>query len=73
MDLQDDIGQIGITGFRCFSRGEVIDPVILQNPLNQPPDLTHVVKRKKFSQRVGQGEPDGQDQNGHGNETQFAD
>lgn len=24
MDLQDDTGQIGITGFRCSSRGEVL-------------------------------------------------
>jgi hypothetical protein len=72
-DLQDDTGQIGITGFRCSSCGKVIDRVILQNRLNQLPDLVHAVKRRKYAQRVGQGESDGQDQNGHGNETQFAD
>jgi hypothetical protein len=66
MDLQDDTGQIGITGFRCSSCGEVIDPVILQNRLNHPPDLLHVVKRRKYAQRVGQDESDGQGQNGHG-------
>jgi len=68
MDLQDDTGQIGITGFRCSSCGEVIDPVILRNRLNQTPDLLHVVKRRKYAQQVGQGESDGRDQNGHGNE-----
>jgi hypothetical protein len=73
MDLQDDIDQIGITGIRCSSCGEVIDPVMLRNRLNQTPDLLHAVKRRKYAQRVGQGESDGQDQNGHGNETQFAD
>ena len=69
MDLQDDTGQIGITGFRCSNCGEVIDPVILWNRLNQTPDLVHVVKRRKYAQRVGQGESDGRDQNGHENET----
>jgi hypothetical protein len=72
LDLQDDTGQIGITSFRCSSCGEVIDPVILQNRLKQPPDLVHAVKRRKYAQRVGQGESDRQDQNGHGNETQVA-
>jgi hypothetical protein len=73
LDLQGDKGQIGITGFRCFSCGEVIDPVILHNRLNQPPDFVHAVKRRKYAHRVGQGESDGQNQNGHGNETQVAD
>ena len=31
LDLLDDTGQIGITGWRCTSCGEVIDPVILRN------------------------------------------
>ena len=44
MDLQDDTGQIGITGFRCTSCGEVIDPVILRNRVNPAPSLVHVVK-----------------------------
>jgi hypothetical protein len=73
MDLQDDIDQIGITGIRCSSCGEVIDPVMLRNRLNQTPDLLHAVKRRKYAQRVGQGESDGRDENGHENETQFAD
>ena len=73
MDLQDDTGQIGITSIRCCSCGEVIDPVILRNRLNQTPDLLHVVKRRKYAQRVGQGKSDGRDENGHGNETQFGD
>ena len=73
MDLQDDTGQIGITGIRCSSCGEVIDPVILRNRLNQTPDLLHVVKRRKYAQRVGQGESDGRDENGHGNEAQLGD
>ena len=44
MDLLDDTGQIGVTLLRCTSCGNVIDPVILQNRLNQPPDLVHAVK-----------------------------
>ncbi|MDO8357875.1 MAG: hypothetical protein Q7U76_15965 [Nitrospirota bacterium] len=39
LDLQDDTSQIGITGLRCTSCGEVVDPVILRNRLNQTPDL----------------------------------
>ena len=66
MDLQDDTGQIGITGFRCTSCGEVIDSVILRNRVNHAPSLVHVVKQRKYAQRVDQDEPDGQDQNGHG-------
>ena len=73
IDLQDDTGQIGITGFRCTSCGEVIDPVILQNRLNPAPNLLHVVKQRKYAQQVDQGEPDGQDQNGHGNDGQPVD
>jgi len=64
MDLEDDTGQIGITGVRCSSCGKVIDPVILRNRLNQTPDLLHVVKRRKYAHRVGQGKSDGQDRNG---------
>jgi hypothetical protein len=59
MDLQDDTGQIGITGLRCTSCGEVIDPVILQNRLNPTPNLLHVVKKRNYAQRVDQGESDG--------------
>ena len=70
LDLQDDTGQIGITGLRCTSCGEVIDPVILRNRLNQTPDLLHVSKQRKYAQRVDQGKSEGQDWNGHGNDTQ---
>ena len=69
LDLQDDTVQIGITGLRCTSCGEVVDPVILRNRLNPTPDLLHGVKQRKYAQRVDQGEADGQDQNGHGNDT----
>jgi len=31
MDLQDDTGQIDMTGLRCTSCGEVVDAVILEN------------------------------------------
>jgi hypothetical protein len=68
MDLQDDTGQIGITGFRCTSCGEVIDSVILRNRVNPAPSLVHVVKQRKYAQRVDQGESAGQDQKGHGND-----
>ena len=68
MDLQDDTGQIGITGFRCTSCGEVIDSVILRNRVNPAPSLVHVVKQRKYAQRVDQDEADGQDQKGHGND-----
>lgn len=68
MDLQDDTGQIGITGFRCTSCGEVIDSVILRNRLNPTPNLLHVVKQRKYAQWVDQDESDGQDQKGHGND-----
>jgi hypothetical protein len=65
-DLRDDTGQIGITGFRCTSCGEVVDPVILRNRLNQTPDLLQSTKQRKYAQRVDRGESDGQNQNGHG-------
>ncbi|MEP6959294.1 MAG: hypothetical protein ABI980_11240 [Nitrospirota bacterium] len=64
LDLQDDTGQIGITGFRCSSCGEVIDPVILRNRLNQTPDLFHGTKQRKYAQRVDRGESDGPHRSG---------
>ena len=73
MDIQDDTGQIGITGFRCTSCGEVIDSVILRNRVNPAPSLVHVVKQRKYAQRVDQGGANGQDQNGHGDDTQPGD
>ena len=66
MDLQDDTGQIGITGLRCSSCGEVIDPVILRNRLNPTPDLLCGAKERKYAQGFGQGEADGQDRNRRG-------
>jgi hypothetical protein len=50
LDLQDDTGQIDITSFRCTSCGEVVDPVILRNRLNQTPDLFHGANQKKYAQ-----------------------
>ena len=73
LDLQDDTGQIGITGLRCTSCGEVIDPVILQNRLNPTPDLLRGVKQRKYAQRVDHGESDGQDRSGHGSDKQSGD
>jgi hypothetical protein len=70
MDLQDDTGQIGITGFRCTSCGEVIDPLILRNRLNPTPSLLHVVKQRKYAQRVDHGESDRQDEKVHGKDRQ---
>jgi hypothetical protein len=64
LDLQDDIGQIGITGFRCTSCGEVVDPVILRNRLNQTPDLFHGTKQRKYAQRVDRGESEGPHRSG---------
>ncbi len=58
LDLRDDTGQIGITGLRCTSCGEVIDPVILRNRLNPTPDLLHGAKQRKYAQRVDHGEAD---------------
>ena len=60
-------------GFALTSCGEVIDPVILRSRLNPIPSLLHVVKQRKYAQRVDQGESDGQDRNGHGNDMQPGD
>jgi len=73
LDLEDDTGQIGITGLRCTSCGKVIDPVILRNRLNPTPNLLYVVKQRNYAQRVDQGELDGQDRNGHENDRQPGD
>ena len=73
LDLQDDTGQIGITGVRCTSCGEVIDQVILQNRLNPTPDLLHGVKQRKYAQRVDQDTPEGQNRNGQGSDKQPGD
>ena len=73
LDLQDDTGQIGITGVRCTSCGEVIDPVILQNRLDPTLSLLHVVRKRKYAQRLDQGTPKGQDRNGHGSDKQPGD
>jgi hypothetical protein len=56
LDLEDDTGQIGITGLRCTSCGDVIDPVILRNRLNPMPDLLHGAKERKYAQRFDHGE-----------------
>ncbi len=56
MDLEDDTGQIGITGLRCTSCGEVIDPVILRNRLDPTPDLLQGAKARKYAQRFDHGE-----------------
>ena len=56
LDLQDDTGQIGITGVRCTSCGEVTDPVIIRNRLKPTPNLLHVVKQRNYALRVVQGE-----------------
>lgn len=66
IDLEDNTGQIGITGMRCTSCGEVIDPVILRNRLNPMPDLLQGAKQRKYAQRVDQGMAKGQDRNGLG-------
>ena len=73
LDLRDDTGQIGITGLRCTSCGEVIDPVILRNRLNPTPDLLHGAKQRKYAQRVDHGEADSQDRNGQGTDKQPGD
>jgi hypothetical protein len=70
LDLEDDTGQIGITGLRCTSCGEVIDPVILRNRLNPMPDLLHVVKQRKYAQRIDHSESAGQGRNGQGQDRQ---
>jgi hypothetical protein len=68
LDLEDDSGEIGITGLRCTSCGDVIDSVILRNRLNPTPDLLHGVKQRKYAQQVDRGKSGGQDRHGHGNE-----
>jgi hypothetical protein len=73
MDLQDDTGQIGITGFHCTSCGEVIDSVILRNRVNPAPSLVRIVKQRKYAQRVDQDKSADQDQKGHRNDTQPGD
>ena len=70
MDLQDDTGQIGVTGLRCTGCGEVTDPIIRQNRLDPTPNLFHVVKQRKYAQRVDHSGSDSQDRNGQGNDTQ---
>jgi len=70
MGLQDDTGPIGNTGFRCSTCGEVIDPVILRDRLNQTPDFLRSSKKRQYAQLVGHGESDGQDQKGPGKDTQ---
>ena len=57
LDLQDDTGQIGITGVRCTSCGEVIGPV----------------KQRKYAQRVDRDMLEGQDRNGHGSDKKHGD
>ena len=66
LDLKDDTGQIGITGLRCTSCGEVIDPVILRNQLNPTPDLLYGAKQRKYAQRLDQGTSKDHDRNGLG-------
>jgi hypothetical protein len=56
LDLEDDTGQIGITGLRCTSCGDVIDSVILRNRLSPTPDLLQGVKQRKYAQRFDHGE-----------------
>ena len=73
LDLQDDTGQIGITGLRCTSCGEVVDPVILRNRLNQTPDLLHGTMQRKYAQRVDRGESGGPHQSGPKNDRQLGD
>ena len=70
LDLQDVTGQISITGLRCTSCGEVIDPIILQNRLDPTLCLLHVVRKRKYAQRVDQDTPEGQDRNGQGSDKQ---
>ena len=52
IDLLDDTGQIDITAWHCTMCGEVLDPVILKNRRNPPPNLLYGTKQRKFSQRV---------------------
>ena len=73
LDLQDDAGQIGITGLCCTSCGEVVDPIILRNRLNQTPDLLDGMKQRKYAQRVDRGESDGPHRSGPKNDRQLGD
>ncbi|MDP3597250.1 MAG: hypothetical protein Q8S75_09680, partial [Nitrospirota bacterium] len=73
LDLQDDTGQIGVTGLRCTSCGEVVDPVILRNRLNQTPDLLYGTKQRKYALRVDRGMSDGPHRSGHKNDRQLGD
>lgn len=73
MDLRDDTGQIGSTGLRCTSCGEVIDPVILQNRIDPTPNLSHVVKRRKYAQRIDHSESARQGRNDQGQDRQPGD
>jgi hypothetical protein len=73
LDLQDDTGQIGITGLRCTNCGNVIDPVILHNRTDPTPNLSHGVKRRKFAQRIDLSESEGQGRNDQGQDRQPGD
>jgi hypothetical protein len=73
MDLQDDTGQIAITVLRCTNCGNVIDPVILQNRIDPTPNLSHVVKRRKYAQRIDHSESEGQGRNDQGQDRQPGD
>ena len=59
MDLRDDTGQIGMTGLRCTSCGEVVDPVILQNRVKPAPNLLYGTKQRKYAQRADENGSDG--------------
>lgn len=52
MDLADDTGQIDFTALRCAICGEVIDPVILRNREDAPPDLLFGPRQRKFPQQA---------------------
>jgi hypothetical protein len=73
LDLQDDTGQIGITGLRCTNCGNVIDPVILQNQIDPTPNLSHVVKRRKYAQRIDRSESEEHGRNDQGQDRQPGD
>lgn len=52
MDLLDDTGQIGVTAFRCTSCGEVVDPTILRNRIEPPPNLLYGTKQRQYAQQI---------------------
>jgi hypothetical protein len=56
MDLQDDTGQIDMTGLRCTSCGEVVDAVILENRVRPAPNLLYGTKQRNYAQRMHEGE-----------------